>query len=159
MVYPRLQWYETLRSFPFHCVSDLNPSFSLFPQHKDLVSARALITFDANINCFNKYNETPFDIACRTSPALADLLLGIGGMGSRDLLIDLQLYGSVCGADDAELDGVAGVPDEAGFEPVLDPAVVSMADEKGGRGGGVGESTLFFDAVEGDKMSSIPEGW
>lgn len=59
-----------------------------------MLSARALIAFDADINSFTIYNETPFDLAWRNCRSVAELLIGIGGRSGLDIMSDLQVLGS-----------------------------------------------------------------
>ena len=54
----------------------------LFYQLNDLLSAKALLTFRADVNSFNPYNQTPLDIAHNKhgmDSEIANLLRGVGG--------------------------------------------------------------------------------
>ena len=139
--------------------------FLLSLQKSDLVSARALITFDADINQFNQSQETPLDLAYRNWQ-LSDLLSEIGAREKRDIL------GNLNQTEEEENESLEG-----SFEPMLGSSVNGVsqlemkADAPNGETGkeeeGMDviktidtkkEETLYFDAVGGDKMSSIPEG-
>ena len=144
--------------------------FLLSLQKSDLVSARVLITFDADINGFNRSQETPLDLAY-INWQLADLLSEIGAKERKKIVVE--------NSDQTEEEENESL--EGSFEPMLGPSVMSgvgvsqpeiKADAPNGETGkeeeGIDvkktidtkkEETLFFDAVGGDKlMSSIQEG-
>ena len=126
----------------------------MIPQNADIPSAKALIAFDADINKFNSSNETPYDIAVQKCPAIADILVGIGGMDAYQILADLQIHGSLNDHVDV------GAGKEPSFDRLLDPAVMSMDhQDMHSDGGGDGtEGKGEGQALEGCKMSDIPEG-
>jgi hypothetical protein len=115
-------------------------------QYGDVLSAQALISFDANINGFNSYNETPLDLSLRQSRAMANLLEGIGGMEGVEILGELQVFdshynymGGIRGSDEEDSLGIDGA--------------------SGGREEGVtGRKELEYESVDSDKISGLPEG-
>lgn len=152
-----------------------------FPlQNGDLLSAKPLIAFGADINRFNSSNQTPLDLAWHQSRELADLLAGIGGMDGITIMANLQINGSQQSRENYHQDDVTNITEETvdggsleeekSFERLLNPDVMRINPAQqgpsidglagGGDGSGDGEREEAPDneALEGDKMPSIPEG-
>lgn len=115
-------------------------------------SAKALITFGADINSFNSANETPADIAAAKCPPLHDLLSSIGGLEGRQIMAELELddesHSEFYSCAERQ-EGEEEVDLEGSFERMLDPEVMSMEDNS---------SKPSKDLGGGDKMADIPEG-
>ncbi len=126
--------------------------FEISQQLADLASAKALIAFDSDVNKFNSSNRTPYDIAIQKCPAIADLLTGIGGTDSYQILADLQIRGSL-GED---VDGTTQL--ELSFDRLLDPTVLDMDHGRVQGQGAEGQSAEDEGVVEEKKMPDIPEG-
>ena len=118
-------------------------------QNGDEHSAKALIAFDAEINCFNFFNETPYDFALQKCSALAELLGSIGGYGGLDYMADLEYFGSMYGNKMGKGGEEEACPEH---ERLLDPKVMCMDQLKEEVTGG------GHDEEDCSKMPSIPEG-
>ena len=58
----------------------------------DLLSAKALLTFRADVNSINPYNQTPLDIAHNEhgiDSEMATLLTGVGGKKCEDVMLSM----------------------------------------------------------------------